>query len=47
MEANSLMNRIVEAGYVRPVEDGPNELYERSQASKSEPVTKKQNFTFV
>lgn len=46
-QGNTLMDRIRGAGYVRPVEDGPNELYEESRAAKSEPVTKIQNFTFV
>lgn len=47
IEGHELMNRIIDAGYVRPAEDGPNELYESSVASKSEPVSKRQNFTFV
>jgi superfamily II DNA or RNA helicase len=46
-DGNRIMNRIIEAGYVRPEEDGPNELYEKHQASKVEPVGRKQNYTFV
>ena len=47
-DGNRLMNRIVDAGYVRPVDDGPNELYEKSRAAKSvEPVKKTPNFTFI
>ena len=47
VEGNRLMSRIVDAGHVRPVEDGPNELYERTQASRVESGSKVQNFTFV